>query len=207
MNPRRVLAITRRIVEVEVVSYASRYVTVLGAVGSPGLIPMDRPYRLSEILARVGGARQDGADHVDAHRSTSLVISKYSPGSAAHPWVDHNFYTTVNMIHTMEELLGLPPMNNNDAFAPMIAPQFAGPGDQAPYVADTSNRENGLIYTANTRKSPGAAASLKMDFRHADRAPAQQLNVILWKAAKGDAPVPVMITAKKKAAHKDDDDD
>lgn len=52
------------IVDVAVVSYASRYVTVLGAVGSPGLIPVDRPYRLSEILARVGGVRDNGADHV-----------------------------------------------------------------------------------------------------------------------------------------------
>jgi len=42
----------RPIVDVQVVSYASRYVTVLGAVGSPGLIPVDRPYRLSEIIAR-----------------------------------------------------------------------------------------------------------------------------------------------------------
>jgi polysaccharide export outer membrane protein len=54
----------RPIVEVEVASYASRYVTVLGAVASPGLIPVDRPYRLSEIIARVGGVRESGADHV-----------------------------------------------------------------------------------------------------------------------------------------------
>jgi polysaccharide export outer membrane protein len=52
------------IVEVQVVSYASRYVTVLGAVGTPGLIPVDRPYRLSEILARVGGVKDSGSDHV-----------------------------------------------------------------------------------------------------------------------------------------------
>src|SRR6185312_13159266 len=52
------------IVDVVVVSYASRYVTVLGAVGSPGLIPVDRPYRLSEILARVGGVKDNGSDHI-----------------------------------------------------------------------------------------------------------------------------------------------
>lgn len=52
------------IVNVEVVSYASRYVTVLGAVGSPGLVPINRPYRLSEILARVGGVRADAADYI-----------------------------------------------------------------------------------------------------------------------------------------------
>lgn len=52
------------VVNVEVVGYASRYVTVLGAVGSPGLVPINRPYRLSEIMARVGGVREGGADYV-----------------------------------------------------------------------------------------------------------------------------------------------
>lgn len=51
-------------VNVEVVSFASRYVTVLGDVGSPGLVPINRPYRLSEILARVGGVHSTAADYV-----------------------------------------------------------------------------------------------------------------------------------------------
>ncbi|MCW5758155.1 MAG: polysaccharide biosynthesis/export family protein [Phenylobacterium sp.] len=45
------------VVTIEVVGYASRYVTVLGAVGQPGLVPINRPYRMSEIIARVGGVR------------------------------------------------------------------------------------------------------------------------------------------------------
>jgi polysaccharide export outer membrane protein len=52
------------IVSIEVVSYASRYVTVLGAVGQPGLVPMNRAYRISEILARVGGVREGAADYI-----------------------------------------------------------------------------------------------------------------------------------------------
>ena len=52
------------IVSVETIGFASRNVTVLGSVGAPGVIPIDRPYRLSEILARVGGPRDDGADYV-----------------------------------------------------------------------------------------------------------------------------------------------
>lgn len=55
---------------VDIVSYASRYVTVLGAVASPGLVPVDRAYRLSEILARVGGTRAGGADHVALRRAS-----------------------------------------------------------------------------------------------------------------------------------------
>lgn len=52
------------VVTIEVVGYASRYVTVLGSVGAPGLIPINRPYRLSEILARVGGVREGAADYL-----------------------------------------------------------------------------------------------------------------------------------------------
>jgi hypothetical protein len=150
---------------------------------------------------------QDGGDHVDAHRSLALVISKYAPrGAGGAPVVDSRFYTTVSVVRTMESLLGLPPMNNNDAFAPLIASLFAGPGDHAPYEADTSNRENGLIYKANLPHSPGAAASSKMDFRHADRADSRKLNVILWKDAMGDRPVPAMILKQKAKAKRDDDD-
>ena len=52
------------ILSVEIVAYASRYVTVLGDFASPGLVPIDRPYHLSEIMARVGGVRADAADYV-----------------------------------------------------------------------------------------------------------------------------------------------
>jgi len=52
------------VVNIEVVSYASRYVTVLGAVGQPGLVPMNRAYRLSEILARVGGVKEGAAEYL-----------------------------------------------------------------------------------------------------------------------------------------------
>ena len=150
---------------------------------------------------------QDGGDHVDAHRSVALVISKYAPhAKAGKPYVDSRFYSTVSVIRTMETLLGLPPMNNNDAFSSMMSSLFTGPGDQPPYVADTSNRDNGLIYTANTTAAPGAKESMKMDFRHADHADAQKLNVILWTDAMGDRPVPAMVRLRRHTAQKGDDD-
>jgi polysaccharide export outer membrane protein len=66
------------IVDVEVVSYASRYVVVLGNVGSAGLVPINRPYRMSEILARVGGVREGAADY---------VIVRGADGSEKHLYV------------------------------------------------------------------------------------------------------------------------
>jgi len=150
---------------------------------------------------------QDGGDHVDAHRSIALVISKYAPqANSGSAYVDSRFYSTVSVIRTMETLLGLPPMNNNDALSSLISTLFTGRGDQPPYTADTSNRDNRLIYTANAKTAEGAKESMKMDFRHADRADAQKLNVILWKDAMGTAPVPPSLTAKRKGVRKDDDD-
>jgi DNA-binding beta-propeller fold protein YncE len=148
---------------------------------------------------------QNGGDHVDAHRSVALVVSKYSP-RAVQPTVDSTFYTTVSVIRTMEELLGLPPMNNNDAFAPPIASLFTGAGDQPAYDADYRNRDNGLIYTANGPKAPGAQASSRMDFTHEDRADPRVLNVILWRDAMGKKPVPAML-AKPAPDRRDQDDD
>src|SRR6202023_73675 len=113
---------------------------------------------------------QDGADHVDAHRSIAFVVSKYSPGSAAQPYVEHHFYTTVNLVHTMEMLLGLPPMNQNDAYAPVMGQMFSGSGDQPAYQADYRNLKNGLIYETNKRAAPGAKISSKMDFSRPDAA-------------------------------------
>jgi len=133
---------------------------------------------------------QDGADHVDAHRSTALVISKYAPGSAAHPVVHHDFFTTVSLVHTLEALLGLPGMNVNDAYAPLMTGLFSGKGDQEPFSADYSNQKNGLIYTANSPKDPGAKESAKLDFSHADAADNKILNAILWRDRKGTQPMP-----------------
>ena len=135
-------------------------------------------------------------------------ISKYAPhGQEDAPFVDSRFYSTVSVIRTMETLLGLPPMNNNDAFSSMISSLFTGQGDQPAFTADTSNRDNGLIYAANKRTAPGAQDSLKMDFRHADRADTQKLNLILWRDAMGDKPVPASLRMRTKSTARTDDDD
>ena len=147
---------------------------------------------------------QAGADHVDAHRSIALVISKYSPKSGdGKPFVDHTFYTTVSTVATMERLLGIPPMNNNDAIAPVMAPLFTGDA-QPPFSADCSNRDNQLIYQANSKAAVGASASAKMDFRHADQADPAKLNVILWRDAMGAKPVPAVLRHPAKTRRDDD---
>jgi DNA-binding beta-propeller fold protein YncE len=121
---------------------------------------------------------QNGPDHVDSHRSIALVISKYSPlpgeskspllgesksattgegksattgeAAASGAFIDHSFYTTINVVRTIEALLGVPPMNANDSRAAVMAPLFSGSGQQPPFTADYRNRDNGLLYQMNT---------------------------------------------------------
>jgi DNA-binding beta-propeller fold protein YncE len=126
---------------------------------------------------------QDGADHVDAHRSTAFVISKYAPRSPQ-PMVDHRFYTTVSVIHTMEALLNLPPMNLFDAHAPLMTELFSAPASQPPYQVDDSNLRNGLIYKINQKTAAGAKESSQMNFSKPDAVDAKKLNAILWQDAK-----------------------
>ncbi len=149
---------------------------------------------------------QNGPDHVDAHRSIALVVSKYSPrGPHGGPFVDSRFYSTVSVLRTIEMLLGLPPMNDNDAFCSVLSSLFTGSGNQPPYNADYANERNGLIYQANSKNAYGARASMKMDFTHEDRAPTQELNIILWKDAMGNKPVPPMLLAPVKKSPGDGD--
>ncbi len=166
------------------------------------------PYWDDTAIFIIEDDAQDGADHVDAHRSIAFVISKYSPSSAEHPFVDSRFYTTVNMVHTMESLLGLPPMNQNDAYAPVMAPLFSGAGNHAPFTADQRNKENGLIYQINGSKAPGAKQSAKMNFSRPDDVNTALLNKILWHAAKGSVAMPKpKHTVLPQGQSRDEDDD
>jgi DNA-binding beta-propeller fold protein YncE len=135
---------------------------------------------------------QNGPDHVDSHRSLCLVISKYSPmpqgvEHAVEPFVDHSFYTTINVVRTMESLLGVPPMNANDSRAAVMAPLFSGTGLQPAFTADFRNRDNGLIYEMNTKEWKEGK---NLDFSHADAVDTALLNKFLWKDRMGDVPMP-----------------
>jgi len=66
---------------------------------------------------------QDGADHVDGHRSPGYVISPYvqqkvnPDGTGTGVTEDSTFQTQVNMTRTIEQILGLTPMNQFDLVA------------------------------------------------------------------------------------------
>ena len=148
------------------------------------------PYWDDTVIFVLEDDAQDGADHVDAHRSLALVISKYAPGSSDRPFVDDDFHTTVSLMRTIETLLGLPPMNLNDGYAPVMSKEFSGAGNQSAFTADLRNSENGLLYRANPAKAAGAKQSQRMDLSRPDAVDARVLNAILWRDRKGKTPMP-----------------
>jgi DNA-binding beta-propeller fold protein YncE len=129
---------------------------------------------------------QDGPDHIDSHRSIALVISKYAPVQPT-PFVDHNFYTTINVVRTMEALLGAPPMNANDGRAAVMSRLFSGNGTQQPFNADYRNRDSGMLYEMNTTDWKEGE---NLDFSKADAADHVVLNQFLWHERMGDIPMP-----------------
>ena len=130
---------------------------------------------------------QDGADHVDARRTTGFVISPYIKRGT----VDSTLYTTSSMLRTMQLLLGLPPMSQYDAAATPLYAAFGTTPELTPYRHVKPEVD---LNAKNTRQAYGARRSQKMDFDDVDRAPMAELNEILWRSIRGaDAPVPAPV--------------
>jgi len=161
---------------------------------------------------------QSGYDHVDAHRSICLVISPYTKRGQ----VISTFFNQAGVLHTMEQILGLPPMNQQDAMSPLMFDCFTNVPNFAPYTALANNvpLEEGVGFAAApSRKQRYWAKQLaKMDFSKPDRINDDLFNRYIWWTIKGDAPYP----AKYVGGHgkglkqlglvlvknaKDDDDD
>jgi YVTN family beta-propeller protein len=64
---------------------------------------------------------QNGVDHVDGHRSPGYIVSPYAVQFGP---TDHTYYTQVNMTRTIEQILGLPPMNQFDLVASAMRTDF-----------------------------------------------------------------------------------
>ena len=71
---------------------------------------------------------QNGVDHVDGHRSPGYIVSPYAVQYAP---TDHTYYTQVNMTRTIEQILGLAPMNQFDLVASPMRPDFTNNPPQA----------------------------------------------------------------------------
>jgi DNA-binding beta-propeller fold protein YncE len=127
---------------------------------------------------------QNGADHVDAHRSIAFVAG----GFVKRGLVDHTPYTTSGMLRTMELILGLPPMSQYDAAA---MPMWRCFSNQLNTPGFSSIRPDVNLDDVNKEPSKWAAISETLDFSKEDMAPDLLFNEIIWRAVKGlDNPMP-----------------
>lgn len=72
------------------------------------------PYKNNTLVVVVEDDAQNGGDHVDAHRSIAYIVGPYVKQGGV--LISKN-YTTVNLVHTMTEIMGLEPLGLNDGLA------------------------------------------------------------------------------------------
>jgi DNA-binding beta-propeller fold protein YncE len=144
---------------------------------------------------------QSGWDHVSAYRTVSIVISPYSRLRN----VNHTYYTQPCMVRTIEQILGLPPMNIQDAIASTMSDCFGKTKDLTPYVALPNNipldEMNAPLSSLSGKALHFAKKSLLPEYDGVDTGNDDLLNRILWFAEKGNTPYP------GKFAGKGDNDD
>lgn len=126
---------------------------------------------------------QNGADHVDSHRSPAFILSPYTRRGV----VDSSMYNTVSMVRTMEMILGLRPMTHFDAGAKVMTSVFQTAPNTAVFSALPPNIP---LDTKNPTQSATAERSKKMNFEQEDAVDEDELNEILWIAIKGKTPQP-----------------
>jgi len=134
---------------------------------------------------------QGGPDHVDGHRTVFMAISPYTRRGT----VDSTFYTTTNMIRSMELMLGLDPMNKFDAVSDPLVACFGDELDLTPYHATSNNvplDERNPSRKAMTKEDQyWLARTMELDWSHIDAPDPYWLNRINWYSLfKGSRPYP-----------------
>jgi hypothetical protein len=146
---------------------------------------------------------QNGADHVDAHRTTAYVAG----GFVKRGFVDHTLYSTTSMIRTIELILGLPPMSQYDAAATPMWLSFQKTHDLTPFKSLPANinlSEKNMVLNQWQQRSE------LFNLAKEDAAPDLEFNKVLWHGLKGDKvdfPAPKRAAFIKVKEDKEDDDD
>jgi YVTN family beta-propeller protein len=153
------------------------------------------PYASNTLIFVIEDDAQDGADHVDAHRTTAYVVGPYVKQHA----IVSTRYSTVNMLRTIEDILGLDHLNLNDAYQPPMTDVFdiTQTGSWT-YTATASSLlyGTGLLPLLPPTKAAAtqpthaaawwAARTRGYDWSKEDRIPTEAYNKLLWEGLKGD---------------------
>jgi YVTN family beta-propeller protein len=189
------------------VDHMGDFASAISGVNTPELQQADNDYGVAKLVERVAHSpykdstlifsieddSQNGPDHVDAHRTTAYVMGPYVKQGA----VVSTYYTTVNMIRTIEDILGLEHLNLNTATErPMTAvfdlTQKDWTFDAAPsaILANTKLPIPVAAFPQTGAAAPlvpthdaayWAAKTAGFDFRGEDRVDADKFNRIVWE--------------------------
>ena len=178
-------------------------------------------YANNTLIFVVEDDAQDGGDHVDSHRTTAYIVGPYVKQGV----VVSTPYNTLNFLRTMEEVLGLPPMNLNDALARPMSDVFNMTDlmSQQPTSWNFSAVPSAYLY--NTQlvlpllpagmivpklrhdAKYWAKVTKGMDFTDADLVDPAEFNRVLWKSLMGNKPYPGPLASSGAKKDRDDDDD
>ncbi len=158
------------------------------------------PYAGSTLIFIIEDDAQNGPDHVNAHRTVAFVVGPY----VKHGIVVHERYSTVNMVRTIEDVLGLGHLNLNDAYQRPMTAVFDLSQSDWTYNAITPNpiekelapaqqlSQLGLSYHDAQTADYWARQTRGFDWSMEDRVPAALFNEILWKGLTGGLPYPAL---------------
>jgi hypothetical protein len=146
---------------------------------------------------------QNGADHIDAHRSPAYIAG----GLVKRGFVDHTMYSTTSFVRTMELILGLPPMSQYDAAATPVWRCFSNTPNLTPFQARPISVD---LNVKNVAINEWQRRSDKFDLTREDAVPDLEFNTVLWHGIKGDNvpfPAPRRAAFVKLNSKSEDDDD
>ena len=155
------------------------------------------PYRDSTLIFVVEDDAQDGPDHIDAHRAIAFVAGPFVKQGA----VVSARYSTVNMLRTIEDVLGIEPMSLNDAYQRPMSDIFDLKVKKWSYNAVPSallantklplpKTKLGAIPRLAHDARYWAAKTKGYDWASEDRIPAEAYNHVLWAGLVGNRAYP-----------------
>ena len=188
--------------------------SAIDGVNTPETQQADNDYAVGLLVQKVAASRyatdtlifileddaQDGPDHVDAHRSPAYVVGPYVRQGGA---IVSDWYSTVSMIRTIEEVLGLAPLNLHDSsVAPMSAvfdlrqadwsfqarPSAVLRTTALPLPPPTADELADGAVLPQHDADWWAAATRDFDFSREDQIDADAFNRVVWRGTMGGIP-------------------
>jgi DNA-binding beta-propeller fold protein YncE len=165
-------------------------------------------YKNNTLIFVVEDDAQDGGDHMDSHRTTAYIAGAYVRDA-----IVNTPYTTLNFIRTMEEVLGLPPMNLNDALAAPMSDVF----NTYPSAWTFTATPAAILYCSQlplptpflpcNDPTPDvkywSRVTRGMDFDDADLVDGATFNHVLWKGMMANQPYPGRPSGKDLSQNRD----